>query len=422
MAKEVACLNQQKIIWNYRNTVMLVLALFIFAALFFFFRWLYAPEYDMGAAAVEAFNADIEKRLQMEAYADNFCIQVLSSTIVPAKVSHESRYGYPMPGLLASVFSRMTDGLHTSFDNPVTFFNFVYTAFSQYNSSYFAAAGGSTPGIDLPSITSFEDAPEGAIYFNEADEYTETSGSGQATPDEPVPAANPPSRPTVDENVGEPGRIAIDSKAPQVLIYHTHATESYMPNTALNYHTLNENYSVVSVGTKLAKYLQDKYKYRVIHDKTYHDKDSYAYSYSNSLLTIKRNVTRYKSLKVILDVHRDAFAVSGSANNQAKKNEYTAVINGRKAARIMLVVGKGNPNYKELEKFAVYIKKKMDKLYPGLFLRIEEKEKSKYNQYFSNHSMLIEVGCMLNTNEEAQYSGELLGKVIGEVLKDLEAR
>lgn len=61
----------------------------------------------------------------------------------------------------------------------------------------------------------------------------------------------------------------------------------------------------------------------------------------------------------------------------------------------------------------------MDKLYPGLYLKTE-RANSKYNQYFSNYSMLIEIGCMLNTAEEANYSAELMGNVMGEVLMELQ--
>ncbi|MGE5632458.1 MAG: stage II sporulation protein P [Caulobacteraceae bacterium] len=421
-------MNEQKIIT--KRSLILVLAVILTAvAIFFFLRWLYTPDpylsgqdADIGPAdsvntdAVEVFNYDIEKRLKLEEYSNNIYIQLLNSVLTGAKVSYEYSYGCPMPGLLASSLSNLTDGLHTDISNPLTYLNLAFTAFSQYDPALLAYNEGSEPGGNnaLPDITSFEDAPEGAIYFSEQDEYTSEEAQGQ-----PVPQENTP--PQIDEeNVGEPGKIEIASKSPQILIYHSHATESYMPNTAGNYHTSSEKYNMIGVGNVLAKTLQDRYKYRVVHDTTYHDKASYAYSYANSLVTIKKYLNRYKSIKVILDVHRDAFATRSEADKQARKAEYTATINGKKAARIMLVVGEGNPNYKELEKFAVYIKKKMDTLYPGLFLKINIANNKKYNEYFSNHSMLVEVGCMLNTANEAKYSAELLSKVLDEVIKDLK--
>jgi len=397
----------------------------IATVLLFFFKWLYTPDIYTGAQssstdAIEVFNYDIEKRLRLEEYSNNLSIQLLNIVITSAKVNYEMDYGCPMPGLVASASSSMTGGLHTDIKNPITYLNIASAAFSQYSLSDSYAArniGSETSGnSSTPNITNFEDAPEGAIYFSEEDEY---QAEGLVPEQQQVPAATQVPRIT-EETAGIPGEIALDKKSPQILIYHSHAMESYMPSTEGNYHTLNEKYNVISVGNTLAKELQDKYKYKVIHDKTYHDKQSYAYSYANSLVTVKNNLNRYKSLKVLLDLHRDAFDVKTEAEKKAKKAEYTATINKKSAARIMLVIAKGNPNYAELEKFAVYIKKKMDRLYPGLFLKIDVKSRGKYNQYFSNHSMLVEVGCMLNTIEEARYSAELFGRVMGEVIEDLK--
>lgn len=398
-------MKEQKIIFLKRLFFVFTI-LATAAVLFFFLTWLYAP-YDSSEAA-EVFSYDIEKRLKLEEYAGNFCIQLLNSVVTSAKVCYEQNYGYPMPGLFASAFSNMTGGLHTGMSNPVTYLNIAFTAFSQYD-----------PGT-LPeepdSITSFEDAPEGAIYFTEEDEYNAEDAQGQAS----TPTGQPSQ--INEENVPAPGKIEISGKSPQILIYHSHASESYMPNTADNYHTLAEKCNVISVGNILAKNLQDKYKYKVLHDTTYHDRPSYAYSYINSLNTVKKHIEKYDSIKVVLDIHRDAFNAEklNNAQKTAKKAEYTTTINGKKAAKIMLVIGGKNPNYEELEKFAVYIKKKMDKLYPGLFMKITVAKNYKYNQYFRNHSMLVEVGCMLNTNEEAQYSAELLSKVLDEVIRDLK--
>ncbi|MDD4504341.1 MAG: stage II sporulation protein P, partial [Clostridiaceae bacterium] len=358
-----------------------------------------------------------------EEYSNNFSIQLLNTVITSAKVNYEKDYGCPMPGLLASAASDITDGLHTDIRNPITYLNFAFTAFSQYDPYAFAYAGNNSnepeSNASATNIIDFENAPEGAIYFSEEDEY---KAEGLLPGQQPLTSTATQTSQIAEETVGIPGKIALDKKSPQILIYHSHSTESYMPNTAGNYHTSNEKYNVISIGKTLAKELQDKYKYKVLHDKTPHDKVSYAYSYANSLVTVKNSINKYKSLKVILDLHRDAFNSDKYtyAEKMAKKAEYTATINGRNAAKIMLVIAKGNPNYAELEKFAVYIKKKMDKLYPGLFLKIDVKSRGKYNQYFSNHSILVEVGCMLNTTEEAKYSSELFARVIGEVINDLK--
>lgn len=421
--------GRKEVDWLNKKWLLAFFAVVAIAAAFLFLSWLFTPQAYTGTAgsgdnmesvdsnstdAVLVFNNDIERRLKLEEYSGNISIQLLNTVITSAKVCYESNYGCSMPGLIASAASSMTGGLHTDAGNPITYLNFAFTAFSQYDASGGIETAG---GMSAPNVTNFEDAPEGAIYFSEEDEYN-AEGMLPAQQNQ-SPAAAQASQ-VAEETVGMPGRVAITKNAPLVLIYHTHSTESYMPNTAGNYHTLNEKYSVISVGNVLAKELQEKYKYKVIHDKTKHDKESYAYSYANSLVTVQNNINRNKSLRVILDLHRDAFDAKTEAAKKAKKAEYTATINNKNAARIMLVIAKGNPNYAELEKFAVYIKKKMDKLYPGLFLKIDVKGRGKYNQYFSNHSMLVEVGCMLNTIEEAQYSAELFARVLGEVLNELK--
>lgn len=302
--------------------------------------------------------------------------------------------------------------------DPLNYMQYCFFGFSQIKDDQYVITA-KYADKNLLDIKNYSDVPEGEIYFSEEDEYiveelveyrknTDESFEGSKNPEE------------FSQNIKAPNKIALSKKSPEILIYHSHATESYTPYNEGNYHTLNEKHNVISVGSIMSKNLQDKYNYKVVHDKTYHDKDSYAYSYANSLVTIKQQTTKNKSLKVFIDIHRDAFTISNNEHRKAKKNEYTRTIKGKKAARVMLVISSANPNYTELEKFAAYIKKKMDKLYPGLYLKTDKKTRSKYNQYLSDYSILIEIGCMLNTIDEAAYSAELMSNVIGEVLKDLQ--
>jgi len=355
-----------------------------------------------------------------EIYADldenstnNIFFFILNNSMPSLKAAYEDYKGVAIIGINDLFSDRLAMLPEKFLKDPLNFLKLTYSGFMDIEEKELAAS--ETMGNELPDIKSFSDVPEGEIYFSEEDEYTaeEMREAGDSIDNDSSNTEE------YDANLPSPDKVELSNKDPQILIYHSHATESYMPNTASNYHTLAEKYNVVSVGNIMAKVLQEKYNFKVIHDKTYHDKDSYAYSYSNSLVTIQKQTTKYPSIKVILDIHRDAFTAKDESVRTAKKNDYTATINGKKAARIMLVVGRKNPNFGELEKFAAYIKKKMDKLYPGLYLKTE-KPNTKYNQYFSNYSMLIEVGCMLNTIEEAQYSAELMGHVLGEVLKELQ--
>lgn len=301
--------------------------------------------------------------------------------------------------------------------NPLNYMQFSFFGFSQIKNDGLILDTNKT-AKNIFEIDSFIDVPEGDIFFSEEDEYLVEESAAKGNENTAVKAETTQEEFSV--NIKAPKKIALTKESPEILIYHSHATESYTPCTEGNYHTINEKYNVVSVGGIIAKNLQDKYGHKVIHDKTYHDKDSYAYSYINSLATIKQQSTKNKTLKVYMDIHRDAFTVLGNEHRKVKKNEYTAIINGKNAARVMLVISDANPNYLELEKFAAYIKKKMDKLYPGLYLRTDKKTRSKYNLYVSDYSILIEVGCMLNTVDEAAHTAGLMSNVIGEVLKDLQ--
>lgn len=369
---------------------------------FFFITWLYSPN------EIIAFKYDYNTIKDLDKFSDSIHIQIINRALPYCELFYKNK-GCDFKGVVPTAFYNSPYGIRLDLSDPFTYMNFTYAAFGQYG----LVSGIGINNSQTPNIVNFEDAPEGAIYFSEEAEYKtkEAQIEGDKVPTQVEEN-------TIENNVESPKKVELSKNDSQVLLYHSHATESYMPNTDSNYHTTNKNYNVIAVGDIITKVLHDKHKYGVIHEKVFHDIPSYAYSYKNSLETVKTTMTKHKSVKVLLDIHRDAFSVDKNTSKQ-KKEAYTAKINGKNAARIMLVVGKGNENYEELNKFAVCIMNKMEKLYPGLFLKIE-RSKNKYNQYLSDYAMLIEVGCMLNTVEEAKYSGELLGDVLGQVLKELE--
>ena len=102
-----------------------------------------------------------------------------------------------------------------------------------------------------------------------------------------------------------------DTPAPQVLIFHTHATESYEPYDSENYDMRNtwrstdNTKNMVAVGNALEKALRDA-GIGVVHDTTQHDYPSYNGSYERSAETIKSYLEKYPTIKIALDVHRDA--------------------------------------------------------------------------------------------------------------------
>ncbi len=203
----------------------------------------------------------------------------------------------------------------------------------------------------------------------------------------------------------------INSSKPVVIIYHTHATESYQPVTEGNFHSLNEYGTVREVGDVLTAELQAK-GIQVIHDKTIHDSPSYNQSYTRSLETIKKLIGDNESAKIVIDLHRDAAGYSG---NVAK----TVSVKKDTIAKYSLVIGTGNPNVAALRSFANQINNTAEEMYPGFGGKIIEK-KYKFNQYVSDHHILLEVGNNENTIEQAKLTAKYLANVIANVTKDIK--
>ncbi|MBO4991200.1 MAG: stage II sporulation protein P [Firmicutes bacterium] len=196
---------------------------------------------------------------------------------------------------------------------------------------------------------------------------------------------------------------------PVVLIYHTHATESYQPVSEGNFHSLGEEGTVRQVGDVMARRLEEL-GYEVIHDETIHDHPSYNQSYSRSLETAKSYLGRYPSLVFIVDLHRDAAGYAGSVGK-------TVTVDGKNAASYGYVVGQGNPNVAQLTDTVTDLNRIAEELYPGFTGKLIEKA-YKFNQYISDHHVLIEVGNNENTIEQAKITGRYLADVIAAYLKE----
>lgn len=158
---------------------------------------------------------------------------------------------------------------------------------------------------------------------------------------------------------------------PQVLIMHTHTTESFM-QTDENYYTedfnsrsTNNNKNMVKIGGIIAKKLNDN-GIKTLHDKTQHDYPEYTGSYNRAAKTINSYLKKYPSIKIVLDLHRDAISADGG------KAKLVTEIGGKKAAQVMLVMGsqtgsiKDHPKWKENLSLAVKLQQTIEAKYPTL--------------------------------------------------------
>ncbi len=214
-----------------------------------------------------------------------------------------------------------------------------------------------------------------------------------------------------------------ETSEPQVLIYHTHTTESFEPyvrdfyDANFNYRTTDETKNIVMVGDEITKQLEQN-GIGVIHARNIHDYPSYNGSYARSRETITQILEQNPSIKVVLDIHRDAIA-----NDNGTYQPYVE-INGREAAQVMIISGcddgtLGMPNYMKNFRFASYLQQQIESDHPGL-TRPVLFDYRKYNQDLTTGSLLIEVGAHGNSLEQAQYSGQLIGESLAAALISLQ--
>ena len=202
---------------------------------------------------------------------------------------------------------------------------------------------------------------------------------------------------------------------PTVLIYHSHATESYTPSPGENYtesspfRTLSADYNMVSVGTRVAEILEAG-GITVIHDTKLHDYPSYNTSYNSSRASMQAYLEEYPSIRLVLDLHRDA---SGDNSNQMTTS---ATVNGEKSAQLMLVVAAGTsarpvPQWQDNLALGLKLHVQLERIAPGI-CRYVNLRSSRFNQDLGPGSLLVEVGAAGNTHPEALTAAEVLAQGI----------
>ncbi len=218
------------------------------------------------------------------------------------------------------------------------------------------------------------------------------------------------------------GGIKLDSnKKPQILIVHTHGSESYTQSEKYKYspsdyaRCQDTRYNVVRVGEELYKELTKK-GFNVIHDKSINDYPSYNQSYNKTMAKIEKHLKENPTIKCVFDVHRDAIMYDDET-----KLKLTKTINGEKVSQIMIVCGSDdsgleNPNWRENFGFALKIQKQMEKMYPGL-MRPVNLRKERFNMHETAGSLIFEFGTHGNTMDEALASVKYLAEGISKALK-----
>lgn len=211
-----------------------------------------------------------------------------------------------------------------------------------------------------------------------------------------------------------------DPSQPTVLIYHSHSTECYTLLDAGYYtestdsKTKDITRNMVRVGDEICKILEER-GIGVIHDREIHD-TSYNAAYDSSRKSVVEYLEKYPSIEITIDVHRDSITYKDGT-----KVKPTAVVNDKKAAKMMIISGceygsvKNFPNWEYNLRFACAVTDKLNSLYPDLMRPVLFSER-KYNMDLTKNSFLLEIGTDANTLEEACYSGRLFANTLADLI------
>lgn len=206
---------------------------------------------------------------------------------------------------------------------------------------------------------------------------------------------------------------------PQILIFHSHATEAYtMDGTDIyeesdSYRTLNTEQNMVRIGAEM-KAIFEAAGIQVIHDTTLYDYPSYNSAYIRSSEGVAKWLEEYPSIQLVMDVHRDALAASDGTIYK------TVAGTVDHCAQVMLVMGSDamgqvHPNWRVNLALAVEIQSALAEKWATLARPIVLRT-SRFNQHQSTGEILVEVGTHGNTLQEAITAARLFARTIADMM------
>lgn len=214
----------------------------------------------------------------------------------------------------------------------------------------------------------------------------------------------------------QPTELDFSEPGPKVLIVHTHSSEAYTQEVGWFYEesdllrTENAAFSVIRVGEALAQRLEER-GIEVVHDTALNDYPAYDGAYERMRLTIEQYLAQYPSIRMVVDVHRDA-AVYPDGSQVA----FTQTVNGEPCAQIMLVAGTDeggleHPGWQENLALMVKLHALIEREAPGLCRSIDLRTE-RFNQHETPGSMLVEFGSTGNTLAEALRSADYFAQAL----------
>lgn len=202
------------------------------------------------------------------------------------------------------------------------------------------------------------------------------------------------------------GDEAVQPKS--ALVYFTHYSEAFQPITKAFDGTVKVSHSernIMNFGEQLKAHLRtNQIQADVLDVKVPHDQ-----AYDAIRPHVKQQLSE-KQYDIILDIHRDAL----------KRERTTIQHDGVSYAKIAIVIGQENSNYRWNEALAERISKRVNEIIPGISRGLLPKKghgvDGNYNQDLSKNLLLIEIGGIENTEDEVNRTIAVLSKAAADVL------
>jgi stage II sporulation protein P len=142
------------------------------------------------------------------------------------------------------------------------------------------------------------------------------------------------------------------------------------------------------------------------------DSTDFTMAYYNASLKIRTILEEYPSVSYILDLHRDSIAYGEETVRPV------TVIDGQSFAQIMFVVGtdhggSGHTEWDDNLNLAIRLQSRIYEKQPGLMRAINLRSAS-FNQQYTKGSLLIEMGAVGSSMEEAVNSAKILGDYLAD--------
>ena len=216
-------------------------------------------------------------------------------------------------------------------------------------------------------------------------------------------------RPDIPALLSQPLDWQLQGSEPTVLILHTHSTESYTQGEeryveTSAFRTLDEEFNMLCIGRRVGELLAEG-GITAIQDRKIHDYPSYNSAYSDARSSLKEYLQCYPSIRLVLDLHRDA---SGTEEKQMRTS---ALVNGRESAQLMVVLGTNHAGFEENLSLGLKLHAQLEQLSPGITRPLQLRA-SRFNQDLSPGALLVEVGSAGNSREEALFAAHVLAQSI----------